>query len=622
MKKGTSVFGVCAVSLGGLFLLSTECGNSSSNAPATGGPDATASGSSGGSSGTASGGSSGTGATSGSSGGGSSSGSGSDAGSDGATSDSGPTVDMSVDVLMRNKHLSRDGVYVQPTLTKASIGTMALDTDFSAPDAGAAFKGPLMWAQPLYLSKGPGGAGIFLVVTTGNNVYALDEATGATVWAVNLGTVQQINPATCVDNITRGIIATPVIDPALGPDGFPTMYVSAYVGPPAPDAGTSPDAAVNTVVESLVFALSTKDGSTRPGWPVHASAIQAAAAIDAGVTTFTAEAQNQRGALALVNGTLYVGYGSHGDCGYYRGWVLAIDTADPSKTGVFMTGDQGGAIWAPGGLASDGTGVITVTGNGLPEAGVHTDSEQVIRLTGMAALARNPMNTFYPTGPADGGTPPLWQTLDQGEQDLGSTNPVVVSAGGTTYVTAAGKNGEFFLLNAANFGGTDPGDLVPPGGAYLKISPDRGKVISTPAAYTSPSGTHVVLTVAKPLGCPVPGDAGAGNDGGGGADAGAISPVVMSILVTPGTTPSLNVAWCSSAGTPAPIVTTSDGKSDYIVWYVNAGVLTGVDADNGTTLVTATGTCPYNVRRWTSPIAVKGRIISTGDGHLCSWSVH
>jgi len=35
----------------------------------------------------------------------------------------------------------------------------------------------------------------------------------------------------------------------------------------------------------------------------------------------------------------------------------------------------------------------------------------------------------------------------------------------------------------------------------------------------------------------------------------------------------------------------------------------------------APGVCP-GVRQWTSPIAVKGRIVVGADGHLCSWSVH
>ena len=38
------------------------------------------------------------------------------------------------------------------------------------------------WASPLYLENGPGGKGIFITVTSGNNVFALDETTGAMVW--------------------------------------------------------------------------------------------------------------------------------------------------------------------------------------------------------------------------------------------------------------------------------------------------------------------------------------------------------------------------------------------------------------------------------------------------------
>jgi hypothetical protein len=96
----------------------------------------------------------------------------------------------------------------------------------------------------------------------------------------------------------------------------------------------------------------------------------------------------------------------------------------------------------------------------------------------------------------------------------------------------------------------------------------------------------------------------------------------MSVLVSPGAAPSLKVAWCVAAGgQPSPIATTSDGTSDAIVWFVKQGLLTGVDADTGAPVVTATGQCA-NVRKWTSPIAVKGRIISAADGHLCSWSVH
>jgi len=50
-----------------------------------------------------------------------------------------------------------------------------------------------------------------------------------------------------------------------------------------------------------------------------------------------------------------------------------------------------------------------------------------------------------------------------------------------------------------------------------------------------------------------------------------------------------------------------------------AGKLTAVDGDTCMPLYTSTDTCS-GVRRWTSPIVIKGRIVVGGDTHLCSWS--
>jgi hypothetical protein len=68
-----------------------------------------------------------------------------------------------------------------------------------------------------------------------------------------------------------------------------------------------------------------------------------------------------------------------------------------------------------------------------------------------------------------------------------------------------------------------------------------------------------------------------------------------------------------------PISTTTDGISDVVIWYMNNGKLNGVDGDTGASLFTSSETCS-NVRQWTSPIAVNGRIVVGGDGHLCAWS--
>src|SRR5205085_3298383 len=167
----------------------------------------------------------------------------------------------------------------------------------------------------------------------------------------------------------------------------------------------------------------------------------------------------QRSALSLVNGILYVPYSGYvGDCGnsagtYYKGRVVAVSTSNPSTVGQWMTSDNGGGIWATGGLASDGNGVIASTGNYVPNQSApatHGDSEQVTRITGMGTKA----DYFYPTG---------WSNMDKSDGDLGAVNPIVINVPGATpskLVVAIGKGGDGFLLDAAQRRGTASGTVA------------------------------------------------------------------------------------------------------------------------------------------------------------------
>ena len=75
----------------------------------------------------------------------------------------------------------------------------------------------------------------------------------------------------------------------------------------------------------LVFALSLKDGSLLPGWPVDV-----ADALEGERQNFVPRDQNQGGALAILAGTLYVPFGGHyGDCGQYHGFVVGISLSEP-----------------------------------------------------------------------------------------------------------------------------------------------------------------------------------------------------------------------------------------------------------------------------------------------------
>ena len=243
--------------------------------------------------------------------------------------------DRSASVLTRNKHETRDGNYIQPTFTFDAAGGMKGDQAFVA-----TFSGDVQ-GSPLYMEDGPAGKGAFFIATTSNDVYALDETTGAVVWQHNIGPAPGVTGVGCGSIAPVGIISTPVIDAASR-----TIFVAGGVG----------DAA--TIMHHEVHALNVDTGAERLGWPVDVSTLTAPGGI-----TFNTPAQNQRGALSLVNGILYVPYGGHaGDCNRYRGWVEAIKIADPTQTAAWATGGIGEGIWATGGLASTGDGVLAITG--------------------------------------------------------------------------------------------------------------------------------------------------------------------------------------------------------------------------------------------------------------------
>jgi hypothetical protein len=461
-------------------------------------------------------------------------------------------------VLERNNHPSRDGIFVQPKLTKAVAGTLKLESDFQATFTGN------MWASPVYLQNGPGGKGLFFAVTTGNDVFALDETTGAKIWTHNIGSSPTANGVNCGGIHPLGIISTPVIDATTR-----TIYVAGAIG-------------TTSISDHQVHALSVDDGTEPAGWPVSVK-------LTVGGTTFTPPPQNQRSALSLVASKLYVAYGGHvGDCGAYHGWVVAIDTTDPTKIGGWASGGQGEGIWAAGGMASDGNGVFALTGNNTAGTSTHLDSEQAVRITGMGTRS----DAFYPT---------TWRTMDAEDADLGASSPVYFELPGSTpsnILAVVSKDGKLYLLDAGNLGGM--------GGQKVNFPVANGamSIHTAVATYATSKGRYVVFGTNSGAMC-----------------ASASGEAIVSVLIPSGSPPKPSIAWCAPLSGPVtgPISTTTDGISDVVIWYMNNGKLNGVDGDTGASLFTSSETCS-NVRQWTSPIAVNGRIVVGGDGHLCAWS--
>ncbi|HVR64518.1 MAG TPA: hypothetical protein VMU50_21605 [Polyangia bacterium] len=470
-------------------------------------------------------------------------------------------------VLQRNKDIARTGHFIQPKLTHAAVANMMQDAAFTAAYTGGT------WGVPLYMEDGAMHKGTFFIATMGNDVVAFDETTGATTWTKNLGPIYANAPCGGPYK-TVGIFGTPAIDPASR-----TLFVVA----PTP------------TLNFMVHALSVDDGSEKAGWPVDAS--MGAAAVPVGK-------HNQRGALSLVNGVLYIPFGGHwGDCNPYQGRVLAIDTTDPTKRGVWATQGERGAIWGTGGLASDGTSIFAVTGDSArkppamhaPEAPAGPDSNAVLRLTGLAVLPdRTAANYYYPT---------RWAAMDAADLDFGSNSPVFIKvpmAKQAGFVVATSKDGHMAFLDSAHLGGQG-GEIVD-----LVVAQSGMSIHTAPASYTTAMGTYVTISTDSGAHCPA---------GGGTVVMGVRVNVMAGGMIAP------TVAWCAPNGTvTSPIATTTDGKTDPIVWYMSGTGLVGVDGDTGMPVAKATGACP-GVMRWTSPIAAQGRIIVGGGTGLCSWSV-
>ena len=480
-----------------------------------------------------------------------------------------PTINVQTDadVLQRSMNPSRDGLFLQPPLTRVNASKLVREPNFAP-----TFNGD-MWASPLFMQNGPGGKSAFFVVTTTNDVYAFDELTGAMLWTHNVGTPAMLNGPTapCGSIHPLGIIATPVIDAQAR-----TIFLSAAVG------------SATAIERQEVHALSIDDGQERAGWPVDVSAR----------FMFNPQSANPRSALSLVNGIVYVAYGGHfGDCGDYKGRVIAIDSTDPTKAAMFVTGGLGEAIWAAGGMPSDGNAIFAVTGNRHMGSGAHQDSEQVTRVTGMAVVNRTPDDTFYPAS---------WQMMDDMDLDLGSSNAVLIDVPGATpsgMVVSLSEDGHFYLLDRAHFGGL-AGQLVD-----LVVAAPAMSISTVPTAYTTPSGVHVAFTVVgTSVGCP--------------ASAG-MSPMVLSVLVGPGGPATPTLTWCAPiAGSGAPMTTTTDGMNESIVWYTTGdqqATLTGVDGETGQAVYTGTEPCGV-VQKWMAPVAVHGRIIVGATGRLCAYS--
>jgi hypothetical protein len=458
----------------------------------------------------------------------------------------------------------RAGNYIAPKLTWSAAGAVHRDQTFDGAIEGHVYAQPLYWHPP--------GAprGLIITATESNNVYAMDAASGRAAWHLALGAAVPRDALPCGNIDPLGITGTPVIDTSTS-----TVYLDAMI-----DRGGTP--------QHLIFGLHLSDGSLLPGFPIDVAAALAAHGIH-----FVPRVQNQRGALSLLNGRIFVPFGGHnGDCGDYHGVVAAIGLNPPQLVAGWATRAAKGGIWAPGGL-SEADGALYFTTGNTEDAHGWQDGEGVFRVGTDLAHRTDSRDYFAPSN---------WQQLDEDDLDLSGVTPLPLSVPGSPrpLMIALGKDGNAYLLDRDDLGGI---------GGALATRRAANSVIITSATTYRLGNASLVAYRARDAACPT----------------GRYVSGIAALAVTPDA--KLSPAWCSPMnGAGAPIVTTTDGTAYPIVWAVGAegdDRLHAFRGDTGEEIHLSSGAASRmpGLRHFATILVAAGRMYIAGDNRIFAFNL-
>jgi polyvinyl alcohol dehydrogenase (cytochrome) len=278
-----------------------------------------------------------------------------------------------------------------------------------------------------------------LAATENDTVYAMDSRTGTVLWSRHLGTPVSRSDLPCGNIDPLGITSTMVYDPA-------SRHVFALAEVEGP--------------QHLLVEVDVATGrlvSSRPAEPPKGDRI----------------AHQQRAALTLLNGWVYIPYGGlAGDCGAYIGSVVALPTTGTAAARSYaVPTTREGGIWTPGGGVVQGGRLLYSAGNGASTSN-YDGSDSVLALSPTLQL----VDRFTPTD---------WPDDNRADLDLGSMNPTLVGS----FVYIQGKRGVGYVLRAGHFGGIG-GQL-----AQLDLCPAfGGSAVSGDTVYVPcrDGGVHAV----------------------------------------------------------------------------------------------------------------------------------
>ncbi len=346
-----------------------------------------------------------------------------------------------VDVLTYHDNNARTGLNdAETTLAPSNVNAGSFGKLSTLPVDGQ------IYAQPLVVSgitAGGKARNVVYVATEHDSVYAFDADTGATVWKrsfvdASRGITSVPYQDVGVDDLAPeiGITATPVIDRGTNAIYFVTKTKQVQAG--------------TTSYHQQLHALDLATGADKFGGPTEIAATVpgqgvGTTGIEDPMINFDPLKQLNRPGLSLVNGRVYIAWGSHGDILPYHGWVMSYDARTLKQVDVFNTTPEAlrGAIWqGGGGAASDGTNLFYAVGNGTFDVPSGGDDH------GLSILKLTPDLKV-----ADSFTPANEFTRLQKDIDTGSTGTVLTRQGGKSLILSGTKAGDVFVNDATNLGG-------------------------------------------------------------------------------------------------------------------------------------------------------------------------
>ena len=353
-------------------------------------------------------------------------------------------------VLTQHNDVTRTGQNLSETiLTPAAVQSGNFGQIFSLAVDGT------VEAQPLYmpgLTVGGATHNVVFVATEHDGVFAFDADTGGSpLWqATLLDAAHGAAPGATTDPVTNrtgcyvpgveyGITGTPVIDPSTG-----TLYVVSDTL----EGGQS--------VQRL-HALDIYSGNEKFNGPTTIAATVASTTIGSGgFYSFNAEVEDQRAGLALLNGQVYIAFGSHCDWSNFHGWLFAYSASNLSQTSVFLSAPNGvdSVIWmsvsAPS-IDPEDNSLYVTTGNGTFDA---TAPYAVNTMDyGDDILKLNVSNGISVT---DVFTPYNQASLQASDIDFGAGGALILPAQSGPYphlLVTSGKDGTIYLINRDSLGG-------------------------------------------------------------------------------------------------------------------------------------------------------------------------